>query len=490
MKNRDVLLYAIGDVDEKLIPEIPTKKKKSVIIKWAAVASVSVAAIVLVCAMILRPNDKIKTSGTDSSGLTPSATDTDYKDSYMLLASPVYPQLPSYPSEDGYEEYKQWSDAVHELHDQPDGYRDGFDDFFLNSSKVFLTGAENENVIYSPLSLYMALAMSAEITGGNSQSQILDVLSQESIEELRQNAKSMWLANYMDDGMAKCILANSLWTNEFSSYNHETLDAVAENYYSSVFSGDPATDEYNKLFQDWLNNQTDGLLSDYVSGIEMDPEMILAIASTVNYSGKWEHKFSENNTTEKIFHSVDGDVTCEFMRSGSLGSYYWGDKFGSISLPLENNGEMRIILPDEGISPQELIYDEQALSFMLDRRSYENSKYVQINLALPKFDVSSDIDLRDGLRELGITDIFDSSKADFSRLTDIGNVALTEAKQDARVMIDEEGCKAVAMTVLILDRSAMPEDKVDFTVDRPFIFEIVSETGSPLFIGIVNNPTA
>ncbi len=31
-------------------------------------------------------------------------------------------------------------------------------------------------------------------------------------------------------------------------------------------------------------------------------------------------------------------------------------------------------------------------------------------------------------------------------------------------------------------------DHVEFTLDRPFIFEIMSETGLPLFVGIVNNP--
>ncbi|MBQ4233340.1 MAG: hypothetical protein II700_00390, partial [Firmicutes bacterium] len=35
--------------------------------------------------------------------------------------------------------------------------------------------------------------------------------------------------------------------------------------------------------------------------------------------------------------------------------------------------------------------------------------------------------------------------------------------------------------------SAMPEEPIEFTVDRPFIFEIISSEGLPLFTGVVNH---
>ena len=190
-----------------------------------------------------------------------------------------------------------------------------------------------------------------------------------------------------------------------------------------------------------------------------------------------------------MFYSPQGDVKCEFLNAERNTAYYWGDKFSAIELSLENNGEMRIILPDEGVSPQELLSDEQVLEYITKYNGYENYKFVSVNMSVPKFDVSSEIDLKDGLSQLGITDIFDSEKADFSPLSEnLGNVALSKAQHDSRVMIDEEGCKASALTALQFAGSAMPEDEVDFVVDRPFIFEIVSETGLPLFIGIVNNP--
>lgn len=58
-----------------------------------------------------------------------------------------------------------------------------------------------------------------------------------------------------------------------------------------------------------------------------------------------------------------------------------------------------------------------------------------------------------------------------------------------RVMIDEEGCTAVAYTVMAAVGAGMPPDEeIDFTLDRPFLFVITGDGELPLFVGIVNQP--
>ena len=493
----------LGDVDEsavKAAEDPPVKKTKKRWIKYGAIAAACLVAVTGV-------GIGYRISGSKSQTVLGTA-----KRKKMLLAAAVYPEMPAYPDESAYdlaedndheafmetheafmEAIEKWWDARRALRDQPEGYTDGFDVFFANSTKAFLSDAGTENMIYSPLSLYMALGMSAEITDGNTRRQILDALAQDDIETLRSHAKSIWLANYLDDGIAKCVLATSLWTNKSITYNKNTVDTLAGNYYSSVFTGDPGSGEYNELLRAWLNEQTDGLLSDHVSGVEMTPETVLTLASTVNYSGKWNHKFSEEDTVPGTFRSPNGDVQCDFMNSSRTTYYYWGDKFTSVTLNLADNGQMRLILPDEGVSAEELLNDRGAMDHMMVMKGLEyttSSKYVTVNLSVPKFDVSSRIDLEDGLNKLGITDIFDPVKSDFTPLTDsVDVIALSQAEQAARVMIDEEGCKAAAFTVM-LDAGAMPpQDKVDFVLDRPFIFELISENGLPLFVGIVNDPS-
>ena len=478
----------LGDVDEnavKAAEDPPVAKKRKPRIKYGAIAA---ACLVAVAGVVI---------GYRSFNSNTSSVLRTAEKKKMLLAAAVYPEMPAYPREDDQKAYEKWSDARRALRDQPEGYRDGFDVFFSKSAPIFLSGAEGKNTIYSPLSLYMALGMSAEITDGNTRRQILDALAQDDIDTLRSHARSVWQANYMDDGMAKCVLATSLWTNNDLTYDQNTVDLLASNYYSSVFTGDPASEEYNKLLRAWLNEQTDGLLEEYVSDMEMTPEkldtkMVLTLASAVNYSGKWNAKFSKENTETGTFHSPNGDVQCDFMNAKRNTAYYWGDKFASIALSLENNGWMMLILPDEGISAEELLNDDEAIGYMTQfggATRYPNSEFVTVNMSVPKFDVSSRIDLEDGLSKLGITDIFDPEISDFTPLTDsVDIVRLDKATQASRVMIDEDGCKAASLTIMLNAGASRPEGEVDFVLDRPFIFEIMSENGLPLFVGIVNDP--
>ena len=74
--------------------------------------------------------------------------------------------------------------------------------------------------------------------------------AQKDIDTLRSHSKSIWQSTYMDDGMAKCILANSLWTNSNVNYKQDTIDRIADTYYSSVYSGDPVSDDYSKAMKE------------------------------------------------------------------------------------------------------------------------------------------------------------------------------------------------------------------------------------------------
>ncbi len=421
-------------------------------------------------------------------------------DDAAVLSEPSYPYFPPYPDEsvytddDEYEDvWSEWATVKNTLRKQAAGYKNGTEPFFKNSIRTFLDTAENKNKVYSPLSLFMALGMSAEISGGYTRQQFLDVLGQESIEDLRSHAKSIWEANYSDDGAAKCILASSVWLSNGIDYAAETVGSISGNYYSSVYSGIPGTEEYDKLLRDWLNKQTDGLLEEYASDVQLDPATVIALASTVNYSGKWRDKFNKELTKKRSFRTPDGYIGCYFMNTERDMFVYGGDHFTAISMQLEENGNMRLILPDDGFTPEALLNDEDTLSFIMkERLDYaEHAKFMTVALSVPKFDVSQQFDLTDGMKKLGITDAFDASVSDFEPLTDTDiDLSIGSASQAARVMIDEDGCKAAAFTIISYDGALDFDelDRIELVFDKPFLFEIMSETGLPLFVGIVNNP--
>ncbi len=408
------------------------------------------------------------------------------------LAEAVYPTTHRYPDAENITDWeKDWTPRYEEWEKDRDAARTAarsmgnLEPFIQKTMEEFLVGEGNR--IYSPLNVYMALAMVAETAGGNSRQQILKLLGVSDIEQLRREASALWNAHYRDDGVVTDILAGSFWLNEQVEVHQETLDRLAETYYASSYEGTPGTAEFNEALRKWLNEQTGGLLEEQIGKIEMNPEMVLTLATTIYFRAMWEHPFLESNTKEKVFHAPDGEVTCDFMHQSARNVYYWGEQFSAVNLPLEESGKMWLILPDEGVEVSALLKDQQ-VNHMINSRDYENAKNLIVNLALPKFDVVSEIELMDGLKNLGVTDIFDFNKSDFSPLCD-ETIAVTDAIHDARVLLDEEGCTATAITVMQECGSAMPpKEEVDFIVDRPFLFVITSEWNTPLFIGAVANP--
>ncbi len=416
------------------------------------------------------------------------------------MAEAVYPTMNPMPSEEDYYESNDWEafDAEYEKwsadkETQRNYYDETIDltSFYKKSMQEFLSDAGNENRVYSPLNLYMALAMLAETTDGESRSQILSLLGTKDIEQLRKDVVSLWNSNYSDDGSYTCVLANSLWLNEEVDIRKDTVKRLANNYYASTYSGNPSEEAYNQALRDWLNEQTGGLLKEMIDNISMDAETVLALASTVYFKASWSDEFSDYRTEQDVFYSPAGELTCDFMNQSNSNTYYWGEHFSAVKKGFRNYrgvSSMWFVLPDEGVSPEELLTDEETLEFLFGNKVWENSTFLTVNLSVPKFDAESQIELADGLKKLGVTDVFNPVKSDFTPITE-GTIIVTAATHGARVMIDEEGCTAAAFTFMAEGGASMPpEEEVDFVCNRPFLFVITSETGHPLFIGIVNTP--
>ncbi len=408
------------------------------------------------------------------------------------ITSPKYPQMAPYPDEgSGEDDYDRWAES-REAQRRDLGDISPLTEFFKKSTGVFLADTQGENRNFSPLNVYMALSMLAEITGGESREQVLNLLGSGSIEELRKQAKDIWNANYCDDGANTSILASSLWLSDDINFKKKTMDSLAENYYASSYQGEMGSEEFNELLRGWLNEQTGGLLKEQAGLISMDPDTVLALASTIYFKAKWAEDFNENMTSPQTFHTPAGDTEKDFMHAEGSDTYFWGEKFSAVTQGFLEGGEMKLVLPNEGITPEELISDPETLDFLFSaEEDWANQQYLTVKRAIPKFDVVSQFDLTEGLNAMGVTDVFDPEVSDFSPMADTasGPLALSSANHAARVQIDEKGCTAAALTVMLVTGAAMPpEEEVEFVLDRPFIFCVTGEAGLPLFVGIVNNP--
>ena len=414
----------------------------------------------------------------------------------FALAEATYPESAPYPSEAKYSgakyeaAYDAWSADRRARNTAAASVDGALDDYIRAALPALLSGADGKNAVCSPVSVYMALSMLAEVTDGDTRAQILSLLGADSMESLRKTAGNVWAANYQNDGAVTSILADSLWLSDSMDYNSNTLARLADSYYASAYRGEMGSEAFNKALRRWINEQTGGLLKDSADGLSLAPDTVIALASTIYFRAKWGSEFSKSATTDGVFHAPDGDVTHKFMHETMESAYYAADNFAAVGKYLEGSGTMWFLLPDEGVTPEALLSDGSAVDFFLSPESAE-SKYMTIDLSVPKFDVSADTDLSGALRALGVTDVFDVGKADFSPLTDdkADSIFLSQAKHSARVTIDEEGVVAAAYTVMVACGAALPPDeRVEFTLDRPFLFAVTGESGEILFAGIVNMP--
>lgn len=427
-------------------------------------------------------------------GTTFNNSQNSFVTTAYAISEAKYPKMAKYPNENSLsfdKDYEKWWESIQGQRRESD-YKKGIKPFVEQTAQQFLSDTE-QNKVYSPLNVYMALAMLAEITGSDSRQQILDLLSSDSIESLRTQANDIWNTHYINDGATTSILASSLWLDDDVKFKQQVIDILAKDYYASSYAGDMGSSDLNEAFKAWLSEQTGGLLDEQIDSIEFTPDTVMALATTTYFRGKWYKEFED--TKADVFHGVMGDTTCDFMNTRKTGEYFWGNKFSGTYYSLDNyGGTMYFILPDEGVAVDELLYDKELMEFLFldidfvfSDCAWKNKKDMMINLSVPKFDITSQIDLQKGLKNLGVTDVFNSEKSDFSPVTDMKNAYISKAQHDVRFAIDEKGVTAAAYTVMLKSGAgAPPDDEIDFVLNRPFLFTIISDDGLPLFIGVVN----
>ena len=463
---------ALGYVDEKYVTAAAKRKKKKAAKYWLSAIAAALALVLLfnLPSMPMVISAKAVSIASESRQMQRPDLD-DYKDRDQWRA-----------------DLNKWEAEQKFLSSTTRETVDALAPFFTNGSTQFLSTQGSENLLWSPINAYIGLALMTELTDGASRQQILDLFGARDIDALRQQVGAVWESAYNDNGHEISTLANSLWLENGLNYQQDTMDNIAYYYYASVYQGDLGSQKINNAIGAWINNNTGGFLKKSTSNVNLSPDTILALYSTIYFQAKWQDEFSESNNTQDTFHTPSGDKTATFMNKKlAQMNYYYGDKFSAVALRLKNGSLMWFILPDEGYTTTDVLADGQYMQMVL-QQDWENTKWMKVNLSVPKFDVNSTLNLKDGVQKMGVTDVFSEGSANFSEITGDVPIFLTAANQSVRVQIDEEGVKAAAYIEFPGAMSPEPpKEIIDFILDRPFIFAITTES-IPLFMGTVNNP--
>ncbi len=405
---------------------------------------------------------------------------------------PEFPALPQYSEEEGYSAYFQALDnydaVVSQLRGESISAQTArtLTEFAARSTPLALAGQEGKNAVYSPLSLWSALALLAQSAGGDSQDQVLDALDIGSLDALQTQVSQVWRGLYTDNGAQSLLLGSSVWLNGSlaDGYSFETLDILARHYYASIYSVPMGRTDTDQAVTDWISQHTNGLIVSGEPVVQTQADTLALLVSSLYYKDGWLDKFPYSKTVPDTFTAADGTVsTADFMHQTTTGSFFVQDGYQAASL-YTDLGRMLFLLPDQGVTPEELLQNPQLLPNLISGPS--DGVYGEIQWSVPKFDVSGDLDLLPALEQLGVRDLLDPERSDLSSLTAIP-AYLNQAKQLARVRVDEDGVEGAAVTILADPAAGIPGELPTcvMDLDRSFLF-ILTVEDVPLFVGVVN----
>lgn len=380
-------------------------------------------------------------------------------------------------------------DAVWEVRDEnpvDETFEAAINDFaYRTSAQIFKE--KDDNINYSPLSLYYALALAASGARGDTQKELLSLLGVADDETLSEQSGNLYRLLYTDNDIGKLKIANSLWLDD--DMNGEPIEFregfvknAIKNFFASSYSVDFADENTGEAMAKWIFDNTNGTLN---PSIELDKEQILSIINTIYFYDQWIDRFNRDKTAMDIFHLADGnDVEVDFMnQTFASAGFARGDGFTRASLGLKNAGRMTFILPDTGISPYDLLSSPEKM-----QEVFEDGEefYGEVVWKVPKFKFGAEFELVNTLKALGVNSAF-AQNANFSGITN-HMAFITKVKQETHIAIDEDGVEASAFTQIDYCGSALPKDRADMILDRPFIYGITAQNGALLFVGICGNP--
>ena len=358
-------------------------------------------------------------------------------------------------------------------------------DFALALLRASAKKTPAENALVSPLSVLSALAMAENGADGETLVQMERVTGM-SVEELTGTLQAYLQLSGAYDGPLS--LANSVWLRDGGSLAVEDafLEACGGRLGAQVFSA-PFDSSTVADVNAWVNERTHEMIPTMLDRLS-DQEQVLLV-SALAFEGAWEEPFDPALVTPDTFTCEDGTEQDVDMMHATESSYLEGGLATGFVKPYESRDYLFVgLLPKEGITVAELLegLDGEGLSSLM--APAENAV---VQVGLPTFTGSYEVELSGALRELGMTDAFDAGTADFTRMgsSDAGPLFIGGVLHKTFIDVNEEGTRAAAATVVTMDGGsdpgALPEPEVkEVILDRPFVYLIVdAHTMAPVFTG-------
>jgi len=342
----------------------------------------------------------------------------------------------------------------------------------------------NTNILISPASVLTALGMTSFGAKGETLSQMETVFGVSSATLHVYNNK------YLDKLSDEVKMANSIWfTNDECVTVKEAFLQFNEEFYGAELYETAFNSATLLSINDWVSKKTDGMIQNILDKIP--PNAVMYLINALVFESEWEEKYDTTQIWRNAeFTTAAGEKqTVDMMRSDE--SLYLADEAakGFIKYYKDRNYAFAALLPNEGVSVEEYV---NSLSGERLQNLLSNPQKVMVNASMPQFSYEYNVEMSELLKEMGMMDAFDESKADFSNMVTStrGNVYITRVLHKTFIEVSPAGTKAGAATVVEATDEGMGfyDESHEVRLDRPFLYMIIDcENNQPVFIGVVNS---
>ena len=372
---------------------------------------------------------------------------------------------------------------------------------FANNAAVKIGVNDDKNTAVSPISIFMALAMSAECANGDTRQELLDAMGV-TYDELRANIQALcYTFNQvfgMDDGtnknLIKCV--NSLWVNkDFSNtMKDDGIKALNSYYYSDLMKMDFETTDVNEIIKSYLSNETNGLLK---PKFDYDAETAILLMNVIYLSEIWNEYGDDLPLTADKYDFLcynQSKVNTQLLKGAyNSGRAVETEKFRKFKTSTNRGLQLTFFVPKDGYTLDD-IYTSDILNdptpYVCEDKAAKKRYFTRC--FFPAFEAEYNKDIKKTIEGMGVKKFF--GECDFSNLTD-HQVSCASINHVTKLEVARKGIEGAAVTIVAMKEGAnggpYEEDDwedvyEDFIVDRNFAY-VLSMDGVPVFTGVVKS---
>lgn len=356
------------------------------------------------------------------------------------------------------------------------------------------------NLFMSPYSISSALAMTYGGARGETAQEMAKALHF-SPDQAHFHATMAALVDQLHQKPAtkqtyEIHVANALWGQKSVEFSPDYLDLTDQNYHARLRQLDFAESEQaRQTINGWVEERTHNKIKELIGRGLLDAGTKLVLTNAIYFKGEWDRAFNKDRTNTAIFHlSQNKSIPVRVMHKEGSFRYLDGNGVQVLELPYSGNKlSLMVFLPKkiDGLAEFETKLTATWLAEWTGKL-----KPTDVAVHLPKFEMTSEFELKGTLAALGMRRAFEAP-ADFSAMTvSKESLSISAVIHKAFVDVNELGTEAAAATAILMPPPGPGgggggTKYVEFRADHPFLFLVRHDaTGSILFMGRLSNPPA